>query len=67
MGEARARDQWAHTSLILALIANCNRDPKKTEPFTPADFNPFIKRPKPTLEKADFSLLKTLFVDSKRG
>jgi len=33
MAEARGRESWAHTSAILALIANVNRDPKKTRPF----------------------------------
>jgi hypothetical protein len=27
MAEARAREAWAHTSAVLALIANVNRDP----------------------------------------
>ncbi len=40
MAEARGRDAWAHTSVLCALIANVNRDPKKGRPFKPADFDP---------------------------
>ncbi len=29
---------------IMALLANINRDPKKTPPFTPDEFNPFAQR-----------------------
>ena len=41
MAQARAKEKWQHTSSILSLIANANRDPKKTRPFKPSDFNPF--------------------------
>ncbi|MBM4020562.1 MAG: hypothetical protein FJ288_19965 [Planctomycetes bacterium] len=44
MAEARGRANWAQTSTVLALIANVNRDPKKTRAFRPADFNPFETR-----------------------
>ena len=29
-----------HAGLICAVLANINRDPKKTKPFQPADFMP---------------------------
>ena len=41
MAEGRGRECWAHTSTILALIANANRDPRKTRPFNPGDFDPY--------------------------
>ena len=41
MPEARERESWAHTSVILTLIANVNRDPMKTRPFKPSDFDPY--------------------------
>jgi hypothetical protein len=44
MAEGAQRERWQHTSCILALIANANRDPKRTRRFTPADFNPFNRR-----------------------
>ena len=42
MAEARAAGEWAHTSAVLAMLANCHRDPKKSRVFTPTDFNPLI-------------------------
>lgn len=42
MVEGHGREQWAHTSLICALIANAHRDPKKQRPFKPDDFNPYV-------------------------
>jgi hypothetical protein len=47
LAEARAKDEWARMSALLALLANCHRDPKKTRAFKPADFDPFAKRPAP--------------------
>jgi len=44
MTEGLGRQQWAHTSLICALIANANRDPKKQRPFRPDEFNPYAER-----------------------
>jgi len=41
MAEAVQREHWQHTSCILALIANVNRDPRKGRAFRPADFDPF--------------------------
>lgn len=41
MAEARSKQLWLHTSNVLALVANVNRDPKKQKrPFTAAMFNP---------------------------
>ena len=44
MAESRARERWAHTSSVMALIANVNRDPKKGRAFRPDDFNPYAPR-----------------------
>jgi len=49
MAEARCRERWAHTSAVLALIANVHRDPKRSRVFKPADFNPHQRNaPPPT-------------------
>ena len=50
MAEARCRERWAHTSAVLALIANVHRDQrKKPTPYKPADFNPHQRNaPPPT-------------------
>ena len=42
MAEGRSKDAWQHTSAILALIANVNRDPKKTKAYKPSEFNPML-------------------------
>ena len=44
MAEGAQKERWQHTSCILSLIANANRDPKKGRRFKPADFNPFARR-----------------------
>jgi hypothetical protein len=44
MAEGRNKVLWCHTSSLMALIANCHRDPKKTSQYRPDDFNPYTKR-----------------------
>jgi len=63
MAEARGRDNWAHTSAILALIANVNRNPKKTRPYKPSDFDPYSAKDKrdEVIEVTDMSILKDAF------
>lgn len=42
MVRGKAESQWQQTASILAMLANANRDTKKTpKPFTADDFNPF--------------------------
>lgn len=41
MTEAKCRQQWQHTSSLMALLVNINRDPKKGSAAKPADFNPY--------------------------
>jgi len=41
MAEGRNRAAWSRTATILAMLANCNRDPKKTGPCSPDDYNPY--------------------------
>jgi len=41
MAEARQRDEWTRTASVMALVANTQRDPKKTRPLRPSDFDPF--------------------------
>jgi hypothetical protein len=68
MAEGRGRDEWGRMSSLLALIANVNRDPKRTRAFKPADFNPYeARRPMGgiPLTKANMGLLKQVFVHRK--
>ena len=65
MAEAKARDRWAHTSCVLAMIANAHRDPKKTRAYRPSDFSPFEKKRKQgiPITPGNIGLLKEVFVD----
>lgn len=59
MAEGKGQALWSHTSHVLALIANVNRDPKRTQPFTPADFNPHAaSAPKAPAPKVELKSLK---------
>ena len=41
MAEGRQKAEWGQTATILALMANCHRDPKKRpRPFAPDEFMP---------------------------
>jgi hypothetical protein len=64
MAEARGREAWSHTSAILALIANVNRDPKKTRPFKPSDFDPYSAKDRrdAAIEVTDMDVLKNAFL-----
>lgn len=48
-------------SALLALLANCHRDPKRTRAFKPADFDPFTQRPAPI--PIDMDDLKAVFLE----
>ena len=63
MAEARGREAWSRTSAVLALIANVNRDPKKTRPYKPGDFDPYSAREKreEAIEVTDMAVLKDAF------
>ncbi len=63
MAEARQQEQWQHSAALLALIANCHRDPKRRRPYTPDDFLPKARDRQSAV--ADLSLLKAVFVDRK--
>ena len=70
MAEGKSKDAWQHTSAILALVANVNRDPKKTKSFKPSDFNPTLgntSRPDAVVvDKENVSLLKAMFLGDKK-
>jgi len=63
MAEARARADWARTASLMALVANTNRDPKKTRPFRPSDFDPYAVggKSKEGIELSEMSDLKEAF------
>lgn len=51
--------------MILALIANANRDQKRrSEPFSPDDFNPFaVQRREEPIARVGVDMLRRLFID----
>ena len=69
MAEARAEADWNRTASLMALLANCHRDPKRQRAFSPDDFHPFAgrkKRRKRRIPKTrDLSILKAAFVKGK--
>ncbi len=67
MTEAKQQHQWQQTASLMALIANVNRDPKKTRAFTVSDFDPFAaKNVKGTvIDKDNIELLRNFFTGDK--
>ncbi|MFM2093827.1 MAG: hypothetical protein RIS70_951 [Planctomycetota bacterium] len=66
MGEAKSQQAWAHTSSVLAMLANLHRDPKKTRTYKPDDFNPHVRKHSVTIQKVGIGLLKQVFIDSRK-
>jgi len=64
MADGRGKSEWAHTSTIATVMANCHRNPKKPA-FKPADFNPYLRTaakqpgPKP---KVSIDVLRQILV-----
>ena len=65
MGESRSQQAWAHTSSVLALLANIHRDSKKTRAYKPADFNPHIRKSSVTIHKVGIGVLKQVFISNQ--
>ncbi|MCE5327901.1 MAG: hypothetical protein LLG01_15955 [Planctomycetaceae bacterium] len=67
MAQARSRESWAHTSAVLALIANVNRDPSKGRAWRPCDFDPHTQARSQAIEvdSGNMGLLKQAFVKTK--
>ena len=63
MAEGRQRHEWSMAASVMALVANAQRDPKRTRPFRASDFDPFARPAKPI--PADVSVLKDVFIDRR--
>jgi len=63
MAEARMKDAWSRTSSLMALQANCHRDPKKTRIYRPSDFDPSNQTKNPP--NVGIGVLKDVFIDGK--
>ena len=69
MAEGRSRQRWAHTSALLAMLANVHRDPAKPR-AKPSDFNPHAaedRRRQPSIAKVGINVLKQVFIDRDRA
>ena len=64
MADAHGEERWQHTSVVLAMLANTHRDPKRTRAFKPGDFDPYSKN-REKIRGTDMSALKAAFV--KKG
>lgn len=64
MADGRMKTDWGRTSALMALLANVNRDSKKTDPFKPSDFNPTIKKSSIPAPKFKMSEVKELLMGS---
>jgi len=71
MAEGLGRERWAHTSTLLAMIANAHRDPKKTRPFKPSDFDPYAdsshRGDAVEIDKGNVQLLREAFTRRRQG
>jgi hypothetical protein len=67
MADGRGRAEWGRMSSLMALVANINRDPKRTRAFRPDDFNPYAERRSRgiLITSGNMEVLKTVFVDRK--
>ncbi len=63
MLDGKQRHDWSIASAVMALVANINRDPKRSRRLNPSDFDPFAKRQRPI--KVGVSVLKDVFIDGK--
>ncbi len=63
MAEGHGRDEWGRLSVLLALTANCHRDPKKHRAFRPSDFDPFGREQGQVIEvnRDNIGLLRRTF------
>jgi hypothetical protein len=63
MAEARSRQAWAHTSSLLAMLANQNLEKPK---YKPGDFNPHARSTKSAqAPKVSIQVLKQIFIDNQ--
>ena len=62
MADARGKDNWNHTSSLLAMLFNINRDPKKQRAVSPEIFNPYITNKAKKDTRMAFNFMKSLWV-----
>ena len=67
MAEGHGRDEWGRLSVLLALTANCHRDPKKGRVLKPSDYDPFGREPGEVVEvnRENIGTLKQAFLNGQ--
>lgn len=67
MAEARQRAAWGRTAAVLALLANCHRDPQRGRPLRPADFDPYAGRCAEPARRATVGIaaLQAVFIERR--
>ncbi len=63
MADGRSRAEWARMSALMALTANCHRDPKRSRALKPKDFDPFARAAPPLRVGVDIP--KDVFIGQK--
>ena len=63
MLDGKQRHDWSIASAVMAVMANLQRDPRRSRRLHPSDFDPFAKRARPI--KADITVLKDVFINQR--
>lgn len=66
LAENAEKARWNHTSSLLAMMFNLNRDPKKHRPVTPETFNPYATRKVKKDNQMAFDAMKAIWVKDKK-
>jgi hypothetical protein len=69
MAEERTKMEWEIASTQMAVLANCNRDPKKhATPFKPNEFNPLKRKKEEVIRdtKEGFRMMKALWCKKEK-
>lgn len=64
MAQSKRRDAWDHTALLVSVVANIMRDPKKGKTVTAEEIHPFYAKPKQVV-KVPLTVLRDVFVKKK--
>jgi len=66
MLDGRQRHDWSIAASVMSVMANLQRDPKRSRRLNPSDFDPFAnphQHQRPL--KVDVSVLRDVFIDGK--
>jgi len=63
MLDGKQRHDWSIAASVMSVMANLQRDPKRSRRLNPSEFDPFMKNQLPV--KVGVSVLKDVFIDGK--